>query len=157
MIKDIRSDDMNVNIVAILDEKLEILKSFELITKSMMRCDESDFTNLIERRQELIDQIDILDKKMWSCIEEGSEEEKAMQHKINRGQLSGDTIGIYDQSNTIISLVARIIKIEPEVLKRMDGYKQGLSEDVRRVNNVPKIARYFSESTNTQSVGFGTI
>ena len=148
---------MNISIISILEEKLQIFKEFEVLTKNMLRCSDNDFTRIVERRQELIDQINALDEKMWKMIDEGSEEELAIKQQINRGQLSGQKIGLYDQSSSISSTIARIIKVEPEVLERMEGYKKSLSEDVKQVNNVPKIAKYFSESVGSTSTGFRTI
>ncbi len=104
-------------------------------------------TEWVEGRTEVIDSIDILDKKIESivtiCEKKYPKIRNALNNSCNRGELCSELLPIFDTTQQNYTILNRIKTISDEVMIRIEKMQNEVREGIKQNNQKTKIVKYF--------------
>lgn len=139
----------------LLNIKKDKFLQFEQATEAILCCDVDEIESFMGKRQQIIEEITELDEHIRILsVEMGKEEQihKAIKNKYIHSEVPAELLGCYDLGQGIFTVINRISKMEPDIVARAEKIKQEAEKNIKKNNNVPKIARYFNQYEETGNI-----
>ncbi|WP_099205328.1 hypothetical protein [Scatolibacter rhodanostii] len=123
-----------LEVLALLTEKKKLFSDFESITETMLFLQVDDLALSIEKRENLLQEIQGIDTKLHELCLHNQEINEALHHEGNANQLSPDAAKIYDMALNIKAIVNRVLKNEEPIRTHLDEEKQRLFDAMENLN-----------------------
>ncbi len=151
--------DVVAQIYDLLQKKKDKFSAYELATQEMLHCKADDLGDYIIKRGQLANEIDEICAEIEAlCIKE---EKGALYAKITYAHARYEEVPetlrpLFELSQQMRSVMARIQKLEPSVVVRLESLKQEAFQKIKENHNLPKIKKYLSSLGNQPSSGHFT-
>ncbi len=151
--------DIIQNICHLLNDKKDKFSEYEKLTIEMLHCNVDDLGNYITKRSKLANEIDEISAKIETlCLKEPKGDVYA---KVSYAQLSFENVPVelqpmFELGQQVRGTMARILKLEPQVIQRLEGLKREAFQKIKENHNLPKIKKYLTNLGEQPSSGHFT-
>lgn len=139
----------------LLRTKKKKFTQFEYATEAILNCDIEEIDGYMSKRQEIIEEINKLDEQVQILAAQIGKEQQlfeVIKNKCMRSEVPLEFINCYDLGQEVFTVINRISKLEPIIVERAEQIKKEAQKNIRKNNNVPKIAKYFHQYENTGNI-----
>lgn len=123
----------------LIAEKKRAFIEYENHTQSILSCELEEIEAHVQRRQELVEQVQEADRKLEELCRsnpiDGSLMLQAIQNKCDRAELPPQQLCIFDAAQEVFSVINRILNIETQASDRIHREQDALLQKIRETNN----------------------
>ncbi len=148
--------DIVATICTLLEKKKEKFSEYEQATQNMLHCELDDLGNYITKRSVLANEIDKITAEIEQlCLKnpKGDLYAKISYAHVNFDMVPPALHPMFELGQQVRSIIARIHKLEPQVMQRLEGQKKEAFQKVKENHNLPKIKKYLSNLGDQPSTG----
>lgn len=138
-----------------LRTKKKKFTQFEDATEAILNCTIDEIDGFMSKRQAIIQEINKLDEHVHLLSTQLGKEQQVhavIKNKFIRSEVPLELLNCYDLGQEIFTVINRISKLEPMIVERAEQIKKEAQKNLRKNNNVPKIAKYFHQYEDAGSI-----
>ena len=135
----------------------ELLDEYESITRCLLECDIDDITSYVEKRQHIVEKIDVVTKRIHENIGDDQQAMDAFRNICSISELPDELKEIFELRQQMNVHLWHIHEIEIQVTDRIRIEKENLLKKIKSNNSGQnaKAAKYVNGGLNTgQNVFF---
>lgn len=140
-------------IVNLIKEKKILFLKFEEYSHELLKADVENMIEFDGKRQMIRKEIESLDKHLVGIYENEADADRiyrAVKNKENRSDVEAEYLEIFDEAQTLFTIIYRIQENEKLVMEHLMNCKAELLGQIKEANQTSKVAGYLkSMSDNT--------
>ena len=134
-------------ILKLLDQKEDLLRQFEKISEQMIGDEIEDLFVLDEKRMELVNQMQSVDKMIKNIYENESDADsisRAISNSDNRSDVNEKYLPIFDKSQKIFMIVSKLQTFQENFDIKLLQLKKELLGEMKQNNQSGKVIKYLN-------------